>query len=247
MFLGLVCGILLLAGMDTLNDYLDIEMDRISKPWRPLPQGIVSKELALVAAITETIIAILLGLILFNYQAILVGLIAVAMAIIYSKWLKPVFLAKNIIVASSLSLAFLGGALSVDLNPEIDLTFILLQFLTFVTAFNFEIHKDLGDLKGDSTHAVATLPTRFGEIKTVRFISFGYIVAWLIAFAFIWILEVDIFYISILFIAAVLLALVFYLLIQDPIANVELTRRITTLVMGFILLGLARVTLLTFS
>ncbi|MHA2107212.1 MAG: UbiA family prenyltransferase [Candidatus Hodarchaeales archaeon] len=245
--LGLLCGILLLAGMDTFNDYLDIEMDKISKPWRPLPQGTVSRQLALVVSITETIIAIVVGTMLFNLQAIFVGIIAVLMAIIYSKWLKPIFLAKNIIVAVSLSLAFLGGTLSVNSAPKIDHTFLLLQLLTFVAAFIFEIHKDLGDLTGDSTHAVQTLPIKIGQRKTVNFIILGYILAWCIAVVFIWILEVDLFYFMILFLAAILLCLVFYLLIKDPLGNVELTRKITTLVMGFILLGLARVTLLTFS
>ena len=171
---GLLCGILVLAGMDTLNDYLDIEIDKISKSWRPLPQGTVSRQLALLAAIIETMLALTLGYFLFNYQAILVGLIAITAAVVYSKWLKPIFLAKNIIVAFSLSLAFLGGALSVNSAPQIDLTFLLLQLLTFVAAFIFEVHKDLGDLRGDSLHEVQTLPTRFGPTKTVKLIILGY-------------------------------------------------------------------------
>lgn len=245
--LGLLCGILLLAGMDTFNDYLDIEMDKVSKSWRPLPQGTVSRQLALLAAIMETIIAIIIGYFLFNYQAILVGLIAITLAVVYSKWLKPIFLAKNIIVAFSLSLAFLGGALSVNSAPQIDITFLLLQLLTFVAAFIFEIHKDLGDLRGDSFHKVQTLPTKLGPIKTVKLIILGYVISWLIAVSFVFILNIDPFYVLILVSSFILLSFVFYLLLKDPLSNIESTRRITTLVMGFILLGLARLTLLNFS
>jgi geranylgeranylglycerol-phosphate geranylgeranyltransferase len=245
--LGLTCGILLLAGMDTFNDYLDIEMDKISKPWRPLPQGSVSRQIALLAAVVETAIGFILGYILFNIQAIFIGVIAVLMAVVYSKWLKPIFLAKNIIVAISLSLTFLGGAVSVNTKPILDLTFFLIQSLVFITAFIFEIHKDLGDLMGDTTHQISTFPTKFGQRKTIYFIIFGYIIAWDIATIFIWILEIDSIYLGILIITAILLIIVFYLLLKNPMKNIESTRRITTLAMGVILIGLARSTLLTFA
>ncbi len=245
--LGILCGILLLAGMDTFNDYLDIEIDSMSKPWRPLPAGIVDRQLALLAAIVETISAFILGYILFNYQAIVIGLVAVILAVVYSKWLKPIFLAKNVIVAFSLSLTFLGGALAVNSTPVIDNTFLLLQSLVFLTAFTFEIHKDLGDLAGDKDHDVTTFPIRFGMSNTVWFINLCYTLAWCIALLFIFILEIDLFYLIIVMITAILLALVMYLLIKNPVKYIELTRRITTLVMGFILLGLAHISLLTYS
>ncbi|MHA1979347.1 MAG: UbiA family prenyltransferase [Candidatus Hodarchaeales archaeon] len=247
MILGLVGGILLLASMDTFNDYLDVEIDAISKSWRPIPRGTVNPRLALVAAVIEIIIAITIGVFLFNLQAIIIGLLAVSLAVIYSRWLKPFFIAKNLIVAFSLSLAFLGGALSINSTPRIDITFIFIQSLTFIAAFVFEIHKDLGDLRGDSLHNVQTLPTRFGPRKTVKLIILGYLIAWLIAVLFVFILIVDLIYILILVFSFILLILVFYLLIKDPLSNIESTRQITTLVMGFILLALARLTLLNFN
>jgi 4-hydroxybenzoate polyprenyltransferase len=247
MILGMLCAVLLLASMDTINDYLDIEIDSISKSWRPLPKGTVSPRLALISAIFETVIALIIGVSLFNLQAIIVGLVAIILAMVYSKWLKPFFIAKNLIVAFSLSLAFLGGALSVNLSPQIDIVFILLQLLTFVAAFVFEIHKDLGDLRGDSFYEVQTFPTKFGPSKTVKMIILGYTIAWMIAFSFIMFMEADIIYVLILLLSLCLLLLVFYLLKEKPLDSIESTRRITTLVMGVILFGLARLTLLNYS
>lgn len=239
MVFGLVGGIFLLAGMDTFNDYRDVEMDKISKPWRPLPQGTVTLNLALFAAIVETIVAITIGVLFFNYQVLFVGVFVIFLAVAYSKWLKSFFPAKNLIVAFSLSLAFVGGALSVTVNPEIDLVFLLVQLLTFVSALVFEIHKDLADYKGDSIHQIKTLPTQLGLQLSTKLIILGYLCSWFIAALIGILLGLDSIYVTILFLAFLLLSSVFFLLIRDPIKNCEITRRITTIIMGFILLGLA--------
>lgn len=244
MIMGLLGGIFLLGGMDTFNDYKDIETDRISKPWRPLPQGIVSPRIALIAAISETTIAIGVGFLFFEIQALLMGFIGISLAIAYSKWLKPFYLAKNIVVALSLSLALGTGALAVNPTPSIDLLFIVLQMLIFIAAFIFEIHKDLGDIQGDLTQGVKTVPTQFGKDRTVKLLILGYFAAWIIASSFTILLRSDYIYLGILFLTGVLIILVLYFLAKNPEKNVERTRRMTTLVMGFILLGLARLLLL---
>ncbi|MFX0152704.1 MAG: UbiA family prenyltransferase, partial [Candidatus Hodarchaeota archaeon] len=244
MIMGLLGGILLLGGMDTFNDYKDIESDRISKPWRPLPQGIVAPRIAFIAAVFETIIAIGIGVIFFKIQALLLGFVGIGLALAYSKWLKPFYLAKNIVVALSLSLALGTGALAVNPTSKIDLIFIVLQLLIFIAAFIFEIHKDLGDIQGDLAQGVKTIPTELGKNRTVKMLMIGYFIAWIIAASFIILLQSDLVYLGILFLTGVLILLVLYLLVKNTEKNVELTRQITTLVMGFILLGLARLLLL---
>jgi geranylgeranylglycerol-phosphate geranylgeranyltransferase len=244
MIMGLLGGIFLLGGMDTFNDYKDIEIDRISKPWRPLPQGIVSPRIALIAAISETTIAIGIGILFFEIQALFLGFVGVGLALAYSKWLKPFYLAKNIVVALSLSLALGTGALAVNPTPVIDLIFIVLQMLIFIAAFIFEIHKDLGDIQGDIAQGVKTIPTELGKIRTVKMLILGYFTAWIIAASFTILLQSDFVYLGILFLTGILILLVLYFLAKNPEKNVELTRRMTTLVMGFILLGLARLLLL---
>ncbi|MHA2247098.1 MAG: hypothetical protein ACXADY_19290 [Candidatus Hodarchaeales archaeon] len=72
----------------------------------------------------------------------------------------------------------------------------------------------------------------------------GYFVAWGLASSFLFIFGIDPIYLGILILTAALLILVLYFLANNPESNIELTRRITTLVMGIILLGLARLLLL---
>ncbi len=247
MTLGLIGGILLLGGMDTFNDYLDLEMDSISKPWRPLPQGLVSPTIALLAALIETLLGLTIGIILFNSQVIIVGLIAIILAVVYSKKLKPYFLAKNLIVAFSLSLAFLGGVLAVNTNPQFNLHFVLIQLLTFLAALNFEIHKDLGDISGDSRYDVKTIPSIFGRKITEKVVIVGYSLCWIIASLFVLLYDFDLIYLLILIFAFLFLITVFFLLIKDSEKHMELTRRMTNLTMAFILLGLARISLISLN
>ncbi|MFX0015079.1 MAG: UbiA family prenyltransferase [Promethearchaeota archaeon] len=245
--MGIIGGILLLGAMDTFNDYKDIETDKISKPWRPLPQETVEPRFALFAAIIETILAILIGLYFFKLQALFIGFIGIVLAIAYSTWLKfynNSYLMKNFVVALSLSLALITGALAVNSSPSIDLIFIITQVLVFISALVFEIHKDLGDIQGDLVQGVKTIPSQLGTDTTVRVLIVGYFIAWIVASSFLIFLGNDPIYLGIILLTAALLILVLYLLAKNPEDNIEQTRRITTLVMGMILLGLARLLLL---
>jgi geranylgeranylglycerol-phosphate geranylgeranyltransferase len=245
--MGILGGIFLLGGIDTFNDFIDIESDKISKPWRPLPQGWVKPRLAFFVAIVETMCAVVIGLVFFELNALFIGFIGISISIAYSKWLKfytRSYLTKNFVVALSLSLALITGVFAVNPTPSLDFSFLLVQMLVFIAAFVFEIHKDLGDIQGDIALGVKTLPTQLGINRTVQILSLGYFLAWGIAFSFSFFLGSDPLYFGILSLTAVLLMLVLYLLVKYPESTIELTRRITTFVMGLILLGLAQLFLL---
>lgn len=82
--LGFIMGVLLLGGMDAYNDYRDLEIDRISKPWRPLPRGAVKPRVALIAAVIETGTGVLIA-ILLDVSLLLVVFISVGLAYLYSR------------------------------------------------------------------------------------------------------------------------------------------------------------------
>ncbi|MFX0118658.1 MAG: hypothetical protein ACFE9A_04685, partial [Candidatus Hodarchaeota archaeon] len=85
---------------------------------------------------------------------------------------------------------------------------------------------------------------QLGTDTTVRVLIVGYFIAWIVASSFLIFLGNDPIYLGIILLTAALLILVLYLLAKNPEDNIEQTRRITTLVMGMILLGLARLLLL---
>ena len=69
---GFFLGLLLLMSMNTYNDYKDVEIDKISKPQRPIPRGAISIKLALRVSIIEAIISILLAIYL-NFLVLIIS------------------------------------------------------------------------------------------------------------------------------------------------------------------------------
>ncbi|MFW9854162.1 MAG: UbiA family prenyltransferase [Candidatus Thorarchaeota archaeon] len=241
MILGFFGGVLLLASMDTFNDYRDLEIDKISKPWRPLPQGLVEPRTALLTAIIEATVALTIGIV-GGFQVVLVAISVVILAVLYSRWLKSYFIAKNIIVALSLSMASMAGYVAVA--RDFSLTFLWLEVLIFWSALVFEIHKDLGDIEGDLNYGVQTLPTRLGVLTTVNLLSIGYLMAWILATSFFLLMKWDLIYFVILLVTGLALTIAVILLFRDTQNNVEKTRRLTTAVMGLVLVGLGRLFIL---
>lgn len=110
-----IAGLFSAAGGNVINDYFDIEIDRINRPDRALPSNIISPNCALIVysiyIIASLLVASLIGLIPF-------GIVALANIILffYSKNLKRVPLIGNITVAFFTGLAFVFGGVAAT-NP----------------------------------------------------------------------------------------------------------------------------------
>ena len=92
--LGFLVGFILSASTNTINDIFDLELDRLEKPDRPLPQGDLSVSQATALFAVETILAILCGLLLTIAAFILTVLVA-GISVLYSFRLKNYILFKN--------------------------------------------------------------------------------------------------------------------------------------------------------
>jgi geranylgeranylglycerol-phosphate geranylgeranyltransferase len=60
--LGFLCGFFLSSTALILNDYFDLEVDRINAPHRPLPSGIVTKTEVIGLSILTTLLGLAAGL-----------------------------------------------------------------------------------------------------------------------------------------------------------------------------------------
>ena len=56
-----IVGVLIDAGANVINDFFDVEIDRINKPHRPIPSGLVSKRFALFIYFVCTILGLLVA------------------------------------------------------------------------------------------------------------------------------------------------------------------------------------------
>ena len=155
-----------------INDYFDIEIDKINKPNRPIPSGRVSPKEALalsyVLFVAGVIIALPVGPLTTSF-----ALINAILMYYYSKTLKKMGLVGNLVVAFSTSATLFYGALAVaEWVGCIDILWrvIPLVLMVFILTLAREIVKGVEDYVGDSTAGVKTLAVTRG-IKSALKIS----------------------------------------------------------------------------
>lgn len=156
--LAVIVTILGSASANAWNDYLDIEIDRVNQPQRPLPSGQVSplavKRFSFTVAVLSVIVAAFI-----NWPAFLIALVANILLFIYSWKLKSTVLIGNLVVAliSASSVVF-GGVAAGNPSPTLWLFLII-----FVAILGREVLKTLADYDGDLSEGVRTISTVWGK------------------------------------------------------------------------------------
>lgn len=164
---------LLNAASNALNQVTDVEADRISKPYRPIPKGEISVHEAMMASIILYVVAIFLSALIHLVFSAIVLLIAF-FTITYS--LPPRF--KNLLFINQLWVAIPRGLLGIlaswsvfgdPLQPlPITIASIAMFFL-----IGGSITKDITDSTADRTTGTKTLVNTFG-VKKAAFIAFPF-------------------------------------------------------------------------
>lgn len=149
---------LLTAGANTLNDVTDVEVDRVNKPHRPLPGGIISVTTAMWWAIVLMTGGVALAWLLPVPCRIIV-LTAAVVIVAYDLWGKGWSLTGNIVVSLVSGTTFIYGSLAVDHG----LWGLIPGVMAFFFHFGREIIKDLEDLDADGTAGLKTWPLLAGD------------------------------------------------------------------------------------
>jgi geranylgeranylglycerol-phosphate geranylgeranyltransferase len=188
---GFFIGFFLTAFSMVLNDIMDIEIDRINVPNRPLPSGRISINSAKLYSIILAIIGILLTF-YFSIYAIIIAFSSLIVSILYNTKAKKTGLLGNIMVAYCVAIPFLFGAIitSNSINMKI-LTFFMLAFLSTIGR---EIIKGIADIKGDKIKNIKTLALSYGTKKAAIIASLFYISAIILSILPIIVKEVGLFY-----------------------------------------------------
>lgn len=160
--LAVLCPVLITAAGNALNDMCDVEIDRINKPKRPLPSGMISHDGAKGFMIAMFMIGNLAGLLLGFWSLFISLFIATPLLFWYAYRLRNVALVGNVVVAFLSALTFIFAAQAFG---DIKVGYIPFLF-TFVISVVREIVKDLEDLDGDEAHDSKTLPVMIGETPT---------------------------------------------------------------------------------
>jgi geranylgeranylglycerol-phosphate geranylgeranyltransferase len=153
-----VSAALIGAAANAINDVFDLEIDRLNRPERPLPQGHLGKSGAQWIWIVCSVAGIAVGaLVSGTHAAIAIG--AVVLLYVYSRRLKRMPVIGNLVVSIVVAAALLYGALAVG---EITMAVLVGASFAFLVTLAREIVKDLEDLVGDRSVGARTLAVTAG-------------------------------------------------------------------------------------
>lgn len=135
---------------NVINDYVDIEADKINRPKRALP----SAKIKPATALAYSIILFLLGISLSAFTTIPALLIAIFnsfLLIVYATKLKNKMYIGNAVVSYLVGSTILFGSTAVLVNFEIPalLLPVLMMSISALSNFSREIVKSLEDIEGD--------------------------------------------------------------------------------------------------
>jgi geranylgeranylglycerol-phosphate geranylgeranyltransferase len=170
---------LLAAGLMVHNDYTDLESDRVNRPHKPLPLGIISPNTANITGIVLMGLAVVLafGTTMIhqpnapylpygiNVPCGLLTLIVMIVGIIYNQSGKYTGLLGHILVAFGVGVIPYWGALAV--KPTDFTSMIPLALAVGVMEVGREIMVCAGDIKGDIKAGYKTTPVRMGRIPSM--------------------------------------------------------------------------------
>jgi len=158
-----------IAGGNSLNDYVDVEIDRTAHPTRPVPSGQLTAIQARNIGIGMLVLSALLSLLTLDPYSIGIVIIAVILMFSYEMYSKQRGLIGNITIAVMTGMVFLlAGALVGDWTAN-----IAVGGMAALVTVGREISKDIEDM--DSDIGRRTLPMSIGVRNASIIASIFYI------------------------------------------------------------------------
>lgn len=157
MLLAGIAGIAVAAGANAVNDYFDVEIDRINRPDRPIPSGALTKADAWRVWQIFSAVGCLCGLAIGLWPFVITGG-CVALLYAYSRSLKATPLAGNVVIWGMTGMAFIFGGVAIGAADRA----VVPAVFAFLVNVAREVVKDIEDRHGDAHHRAVTLPVRFG-------------------------------------------------------------------------------------
>ena len=146
-------GFFISSASMVLNDIVDVEIDRVNAPQRPLPSGRLSVREAY-ACYAALSLAGLASSAMINLYTFLIALVSWVIATSYDLFGKRSGLLGNLMVAYSVAVPIIFGAACVRRFSQVIWVY---YFMIFMTALAREIAKDIADVEGDRLAGVKSL------------------------------------------------------------------------------------------
>jgi len=156
---GFVTGFSASASAMLINDVVDLEVDRVNKPWKPLPRGVFSVSCIRLASLLFLVVAVSINL-LVSIELFLVALVFTLIAYGYSY--MRCYWWSHFIVSLSTTAPFIYGLFLAGLPREKILFTMLFSIVVFLINTAREFVKSIGDLEGDRRMGYRTIATVYG-------------------------------------------------------------------------------------
>ena len=160
-------GALTASAGNVINDYFDINIDKINRPNRVLPKEELTLNEALGFYIFLSFVSLSLS-IFISLIALLEVFFASALLYLYSYKIKKIPLLGNFVVAFLTGFTFIYGGMAVN---NVEAATIPALFALFINLIR-EIVKDMEDIEGDKQLGINSYPAVFGFKKSKMIIVF---------------------------------------------------------------------------
>jgi len=179
LFLGFVWGFFLSSPAMIINDYFDIEVDRVNSPHRPLPSGLILPTTAIAFAIVTTLIG-LVASVFIGKVAVLLFIIFWLIGFLYNWKLKVMGLLGNLLVSSSVAITTITGGIVV--GEPWNKTVWILSMMVFLFDLGEEIAADAMDIEGDKKRNVKSIAILIGKKNALLISALLFVLVIIVSF-----------------------------------------------------------------
>lgn len=166
------------ASILVLNDYFDIETDKINAPHRPIPSKKVSPSEALIFSFFLLILGLYLSYLL-NFYSFILAIILLIIGNLYNRKFKQAGLIGNLLVCFSVGMTFVYGGLSVGSPFNKDVLFFAL--IAALIDLGEEIAADAMDMEGDILINSKSIALKHGIHTAIKISTFIFLLVILLS------------------------------------------------------------------
>jgi len=158
--LGFLTGFFISSFSMVVNDYYDIEVDKVNRPDRPLPSGTISPDFAITLALILLSIGIASS-IMISFNNFVIASVFAFLAWFYNFWGKRRGFIGNIMVAASVAIPYIYGGMAV--NNAYKPLLIWLALTSFLAGTGREVIKTISDVEGDELRGIKSIARAYGS------------------------------------------------------------------------------------
>ncbi len=159
LFIGFLTGYFGSAAAMVVNDVVDYSVDRVNKPWKPIPAGKVDVVRAKYFSIVLLLLTIIVNISMGSIVLVVVAIYSLT-AYIYS-FLRKHWWSQLIVPFSTTSPIIYGYVLTGMPRQYLSLA-VMFSITIYLASLGREIVKAIQDREGDNKYGYVTIPLKYG-------------------------------------------------------------------------------------